>query len=178
MTELLLVPLELPRADELLGWLAAELKAAFHIECRIDPGGFDMSATYDRARDQYDTRALLAALADHQNYGWVLGVTGRDLFLPIFTFVIGEAHLGGRTAVVSTYRLSELPPGIHPGRALLRERLLKEAVHEIGHCHGLLHCQNWRCVMHASSTAEDVDLKGDEPCDACLATLKAQRPAD
>jgi archaemetzincin len=105
-------------------------------------------------------------------------VTGKDLFLPIFTFVIGEAYLGGRAAVVSTYRLSEESAGLPPRPRVLKARLLKEAVHELGHCHGLVHCPDWHCVMHASSTAEDVDLKSDEPCDECLQELRGRSVAE
>ena len=68
----------------------------------------------------------------------MLGVTDRDLFIPILTYVFGEAQLGGRAAVVSTARLVEDVELFGP--QLLVERLAKEAVHEVGHAFGLLHC--------------------------------------
>src|SRR5512132_1121906 len=59
--------------------------------------------------------------------GKVLGITDRDLFIPILTYVFGEAQLGGGAAVVSTARLLEDVELF--GRKLLVERLAKEAVH-------------------------------------------------
>ena len=178
MTELLLVPLSLPGAGELLPWLARRLEPTFGVRCLVDEASIDMQPAYNRARDQYDTRALLAALAKHREDALLLGVTGKDLFLPIFTFVIGEAYLGGRAAVVSVHRLSEESAGLPPQPRLLRARLLKEAVHELGHCHGLVHCSDWHCVMHASSSVEDVDLKSDELCLECLHELRAKPSAE
>ncbi len=110
--------------------------------------------------------------------GVVLGVTSEDLYFSIFTSVIGEACLGGRAAVVSTHRLHDERYGLPPNPERLRARLLKEAVHELGHCHGLVHCSSTLCVMHASSTAEEVDSKGSEPCVACERALaKRQAPS-
>ena len=171
---LLLVPMGLPDAGVLLPWLGSRLERVFGATCLVAESAPDMSESYSQARGQYDTRRLLQALAERTEADLVLGVTGKDLFVPIFTFVIGEAYLGGRAALVSTFRLSEGWNGPSVALALLRERLLKEAVHELGHCHGLVHCLDFRCVMHASATADDVDLKSEELCDRCLATLRAR----
>ncbi len=67
--------------------------------------------------------------------GKVLGVTDQDLFIPILTYVFGEAQLEGAAAVVSTARLA-VDVDLF-GRRVLAERLAKEAVHELGHCFGL-----------------------------------------
>lgn len=177
-TDLLLVPMGLPEAGLLLPWLGPRLERVFHASCRTVETELDIRQSYSAARSQYDTRSLLSALAALSDSGLVLGVTGQDLFVPIFTFVIGEAQLGGRAALVSTFRLSEGPSGLSVRPEVLRARLLKEAVHELGHCQGLLHCLEPRCVMHASSTADDVDLKSDQLCDRCLLALRArQSPA-
>ncbi|HWP38857.1 MAG TPA: hypothetical protein VNL18_15025, partial [Gemmatimonadales bacterium] len=45
-------------------------------------------------------------------------------------------------------------------------RRSKEAVHELGHRFGLVHCADQRCVMRASSDVEEVDLKSAESCGA------------
>ena len=68
----------------------------------------------------------------------VLAVTDVDLFIPVLTFVYGEAQLGGRAAVVSTARLSVEPRA--PTTPAVARRLVKETVHELGHTFGLLHC--------------------------------------
>jgi archaemetzincin len=96
--------------------------------------------------------------------GKVLGVTDADLFIPILTFVFGEAQLGGRSAVVSTARLAE--PGL-PDERIVMERLAKESVHEMGHVFGLLHCDVAGCVMGRSSSVRDVDKKRGDLCPTC-----------
>ena len=72
-------------------------------------------------------------------------MTDADLFIPVLTFVYGEAQLGGRAAVVSTARLA-VEQGRHDP-ALVAERIVKECVHELGHTFGLLHCDTPGCVM-------------------------------
>ena len=101
--------------------------------------------------------------------GKVLGVTDRDLFIPILTYVFGEAQLGGRAAVVSLARLGEDVELVGP--QLLVERLAKEAVHEVGHTFGLVHCDVEGCVMGRSPAVREVDAKRVEPCAECRAKL-------
>lgn len=69
--------------------------------------------------------------------------------------------------MVSTYRLDETLYGLMPNKNLLYERLLKEAVHELRHTFGLIHFKKYECVMHSSTTGEEVDVKKVEMCAAC-----------
>jgi archaemetzincin len=119
---------------------------------------------YDHRRKQWSTARILAWLGTTGPPGKVLAVTDQDLFIPILTFVFGEAQLNGRAAVVSTARLGE--PGLPDPRVAL-ERLAKESVHEIGHCFGLVHCDSPGCVMGRSASARDVDRKRGEFCTKC-----------
>jgi len=97
----------------------------------------------------------------------ILGVTAWDLYVPVLTFVFGEAQLDGNCAVVSTARLGEEFYGLPPRADVLRDRLLKEAVHELGHTFGLRHCNDWRCVMSSSHGVERLDVKSADFCPAC-----------
>jgi archaemetzincin len=99
----------------------------------------------------------------------VLGLTDVDLFIPILTFVFGEAQLGGMAAVVSTARLGD-PPEMADGRVIW-ERTAKEAVHELGHAFGLVHCGTPACVMSRSANVRDVDLKRGDLCGSCRTGL-------
>jgi len=85
----------------------------------------------------------------------------------VLTFVFGEAQLSGNCAVVSLHRLREEFYGLPPNEELVRARLLKEAVHELGHTFGLRHCDNWQCVMTSSHAVERLDVKGTEFCFLC-----------
>lgn len=127
-----------------------------------------MDELYDPQRDQFRSD-LLVSLLDRRfaSEARVLGVTDADLFIPVLTFVFGEAQLNGRSAVVSTFRLRNELYGLPADLDLLEERLVKEAVHELGHTFGLLHCHNTTCVMQVSTYAEMVDLKPATYCPAC-----------
>jgi archaemetzincin len=125
--------------------------------------------TLDPRRRQHQSGKLLAWLlqvADGE--GIVLGVTDVDLFIPILTFVFGEAQLGGRAAVVSTARLAD---AAERDPRVLVERLAKEAVHELGHALGLVHCAAPPCAMSRSSGVRDVDRKLGELCSDCRSRL-------
>jgi Peptidase family M54 len=103
------------------------------------------------------------------NASRLLGVTALDLYIPTLTFVFGEAQLAGPCAVVSTYRLRQEFYGLAPDPHLLGERLLKEAVHELGHTLNLRHCDDYRCAMAPSHAVEWIDLKTARFCPACQA---------
>lgn len=124
---------------------------------------------YDARRQQHSSRVLLTWLIEHMPSpdAKVLGITDVDLFIPILTFVFGEAQLGGRAAVVSTARLAAdaAPP-------LVRARLLKEAAHEVGHTFGLLHCTRTTCAMARSPSVAAVDAKSHGLCPDCRLRLR------
>jgi archaemetzincin len=103
----------------------------------------------------------------------VLGVTSLDLYIPILTFVFGEAQLDGACALVSTHRLRQEFYGLPGDPGTLRERLLKEAAHELGHTLGLPHCEDYACVMASSHTVEWIDLKTSQFCAECRARIAA-----
>jgi archaemetzincin len=155
-------------AVDALGALAVELAALLRMECRIRPERLDVTFARDRFRNQYYSTAILQAMQPLAGSGArLLAVTSHDLYVPVLTFVFGEAQLGGNCAVVSMHRLREEFYGLPPNEELLRARLVKEAVHELGHTFGLRHCDNWQCVMTSSHAVERLDVKGAEFCFLC-----------
>ena len=157
---------------DLLEYLAAALARTFRTPCQIRPETFDLSFALDAGRQQYYSTAIIQRLERAVDPdARVLGVTASDLYVPVLTFVFGEAQLDGNCAVVSTARLKEEFYGMPPRPDLLRERLFKEAAHELGHTFGLRHCPDWRCVMTSSHAVERLDVKGAEFCQACKESI-------
>ena len=153
---------------ELLDALAAELARVFGAAVEVRPPSFDPEIAFDAARGQYNSTVLLAQLLrETEGAARLLGVTSVDLFIPVLTYVFGEAQLDGRAAVVSLQRLAPEHYGLAPDPELLLARLVKEAVHELGHTYGLLHCERPGCVMNRSTYVEEIDLKTDAFCPRC-----------
>ena len=179
MTPIHLIPLgngSGPPAPPLgvLEHLAATLARNFKAPCRIRPEPFDLSFARDQARGQYHSTAILQRLERSTEASVrILGVTTCDLYVPVLTFVFGEAQLEGNCAVVSTARLSDEFYGLPPRPDLFLERLVKEAAHELGHTFGLRHCADWRCVMASSHAVERLDIKSADFCPNCRKPLNA-----
>ena len=111
------------------------------------------------ARNQYDAEGLLKELIPGMRFRVIrLGLTNRDLTLPILTYVFGESLVGGRVAVVSLFRLGKEPgqPRLDLGR--LYERLVKVTLHETAHALGVPHCRRPGCLMRFSYGLEQLDL--------------------
>jgi archaemetzincin len=160
----------------LLSDLAEGLAREFLIPCEILTPVGEPSFAYNVTRNQHSSTEILASLAqrDTPDTWRLLGVTSLDLYIPILTFVFGEAQLGGKAAVISSHRLRDEFYGLPPNVLALRERLLKEAVHELGHTLTLSHCEDYQCVMSKSHGIEWVDLKSSRFCDSCRAAVPSR----
>jgi len=104
-----------------------------------------------------------------------IAVVGVDLFIPVLTFVFGEAQLNGIAAVVSYLRLENPFYGMPRNESLTWKRLQKEIIHELGHTFGLYHCHQFECVMRSSTYVEEIDIKRQDLCVECKAKLMANR---
>jgi archaemetzincin len=138
------------------------------------------AGTLDVRRGQHSSREMLRWLlarapADGTR---LLGITNVDLFIPILTFVFGEAQLEGQAAVVSYARLVDADdPGV------TTRRLAREAVHELGHTFGLVHCIGTAgaagdagpCVMSRAASVRAVDAKSTRLCPDCRSRYRALR---
>jgi archaemetzincin len=152
----------------LLAAVAAGIERVLQIKCRVRPDPVSIAVPPDPARGQLHSTAVLQWLQFIDGVaGRLVAVTGADLFVPVLTFVFGEAQLPGRYAVVSTHRLREEFYGLPPNDELLEERLVKEAIHELGHTYGMVHCDDWECVMTSSHAVERLDVKRASLCRGC-----------
>jgi archaemetzincin len=164
-----IVPL-FPVSIELVSSLIHPLRSIFQTEVSLDvPMNNVVNSVYDDSRLQYNSTDLIRELLKRfpSSPSKVVGITSVDLFVPILTYVFGEAHLDGTAAVVSTYRLDNAVYGLEPDPILFFQRSLTEIVHELGHTYGLYHCKNQECAMHSSTAVEDIDLKNAMLCEEC-----------
>ncbi|MCW4044496.1 MAG: archaemetzincin family Zn-dependent metalloprotease [Candidatus Bathyarchaeota archaeon] len=125
----------------------------------------------DKNRGQHRSDIILSEVQAYavkrKNLRSVLGVVDADIFVSELNFVFGEAACPGKAAVISTSRLKPEFYGEPPNNELFAERVLKEAVHELGHTLGLKHCTRSSCVMHFSNSIFDTDRKQSAFCDEC-----------
>ena len=164
---------------ELMAHVRHELARAFESPVFLWESPERPDHARDPKRKQWHTTPMLGWLSE-QGPGApgrdpatarVLGITDRDLFIPILTYVFGEAQLSGRAALVSLARLDD--PDAPHARSLLLDRAAKEAIHEVGHVFGLVHCHAEGCVMGRSPAVREVDAKTSRLCEDCRAALGA-----
>ena len=153
----------------LLVELTAPLGRIFNEIVNIDqPAGIPELA-YNPNRNQYHSSIILNSMMKslHEDADKILGIADHDVCVPHLNFVFGEAR--ERVAVISITRLRQEYYGLPKNDQLFKDRVVKEAVHEIGHMFGLRHCPEIRCVMHFSNSLEDTDIKSYRFCPKCEA---------
>ena len=158
---------------ELIEAIAGEIKRVFGFSTAIDPVLHDISFALDQNRNQHHSTMILeqlAAISPPQAIR-VIAIAQVDLFIPILTHVYGEAQLGGTACIVSTYRLNEGRSGMNISPKYV-DRIVKEAIHELGHTFKLRHCPEGSCIMHYCRNEEDVDRKSDQLCRYCKVMLE------
>ncbi len=150
-----------------------EVEHEFMVPVRIKEGHLDLSEYYNPVRNQYDANKLLkeidATFASDQDK--TLGIFDVDLFIPILTYIFGQAFLNGRSGIASLYRLRNERYGIKSDEKIFVDRIRKEIIHELGHSFGLIHCSNPTCVMRSSTYVEDIDQKNHQFCNTCKTEL-------
>jgi archaemetzincin len=152
------------------------VRQEFYFSAMLKEGHLDLDEFYDSVRRQYNGNMLLKHL-DTMSFPdslKILGLFNIDLFIPILTFIFGQAFLGGRSGIASIYRLSNERYGISANKVTLLERFKKEVIHELGHTFGLIHCHNPSCVMRSSTYVEDIDQKKQFLCNSCRNKLEKQ----
>ncbi|MEW5799984.1 MAG: archaemetzincin family Zn-dependent metalloprotease [Bacteroidota bacterium] len=163
-----LVPLT-PFSEEIVYGLVSPLADVFKTNVTVGtPVRNIVDSVYDYSRGQYNSTLLIKELLrrfDGQTK--ILGITSVDLFVPVLTYVFGEAQLDGVAGVMSTFRLDDTIYGLPQDKVKFFERCIKESVHELGHTFGLFHCKNFNCAMHSSTTVDDIDIKGGTLCKEC-----------
>jgi archaemetzincin len=113
----------------------------------------------DRNKNDEDKSKLLA-ICDLSIFEW-----------PKLCILFGKAHINGKVSAIYLSRLRQEFYGLKSDKSLFYQRIIKEAVHELGHAFGLNHCNNPICVMHFSNSILDTDIKGKSLCNICRARI-------
>jgi len=148
-------------------------KLSIHFKIELIDLKINFENAYSAERAQYfSTQIISDAIEITKDFdGKILMLTEFDLFVPVLTFIFGEAQLNGKHSIVSVCRLhEEFYSGISDDNILLN-RTWKEIFHELGHNFGLIHCEDWDCVMHSSTSIEEVDIKGEWYCKKCVGSV-------
>ncbi len=154
--------------------LKQSLEQSFSRPVEIMAQVSNLDFAYDPSRQQHLSPRLLSALRSFsmEPGDRCLGMVDVDLYSPGLNFVFGEADISAGVAVISVYRLMQERYGLPQDDGLFQDRVIKEAVHELGHTYNLGHCQDIRCVMHFSNSLADTDIKGASFCQKCQQRLK------
>lgn len=129
---------------------------------------------WDPARQQYSSTLIMREALGLRpaEAAKLLVLTHCDLFIPMLSFVYGQAQLDGAIAVLSLARLRQEFYGLPPNRPLFLMRIRKEVLHELGHTAGLTHCDDRICTMALSTNIQQLDAKGSDFCDGCSVLLR------
>ena len=160
--------------EGLLGMLEDSLRQAFGFEVRRAASCADPLYAFDASRLQYSSTLILREIVRSlpSDAFRVLGVTEVDLFIPMLSFIYGQAQLGGKAGIVSVARLSQEFYGMPANQDLKANRTVKEAIHELGHTFGLIHCLDKGCPMSLATNIHQLDLKGSELCHGCSLVMQ------
>ena len=162
---------------KLLTGLSSVLQGIFKLPVVILNKPFPLENGKDFLRNQYNSTWILSQILERipEESCKVLAVTKVDLYVPVLTYVFGEAQLDGKAAVVSINRLRDELYGLPENPQKVKDRLEKEAVHELGHTFGLKHCHKPQCVMYISTYAEEIDFKTIRFCETCFSILEDKK---
>lgn len=153
--------------------IARDVESEFRTPIIVKEAFLDIEEFFDTSRGQYNGNKLLHKIEDlfSTENSKLIAVFNVDLFIPILTYIFGQAFLKGNTAITSTYRLGNERYGLPKDESLLLERFRKEVIHELGHTFGLIHCIDPVCVMRSSTYVEEIDQKSYKLCHKCKSEL-------
>ena len=152
--------------------VSREIHRVFGLHAEVQTIPMSLAFAYDASRQQYHSTPILQKLAEASpdDVLRVLALVEVDLFIPILTYVYGEAQIAGRACIVSSCRLNA-----GSGARYLSEktvgRIVKESLHELGHTFSLRHCPDPVCLMHYCRGEADVDRKSGDLCRYCRVLL-------
>ena len=147
-----------------LNWIKQNIENYYQFNVIILPNITLPKQAFYKPRNRYRADTIIRFLRHNKpkKIQYIIGFTANDISTtkneyPDFG-IMGLGFVPGPSCVVSTYRLKT------SDKNLLKVRIAKVVLHEIGHNLGLPHCTN-HCFMHAAEASiKQVDA---EPLDLC-----------
>ncbi len=160
--------------NDFLAKTADHIASEFLLPVQFEENPLEVNKFYDPTRRQYDGNKILKELNSLSLRGdtKTLGLFEVDLFIPVLTYIFGQAIFKGNTGIASLYRLKNEQYGMKPNENLLFNRFEKVIIHELGHTFGLVHCYSPVCVMRSSTYVEDIDQKNKKLCMKCRSEIE------
>jgi archaemetzincin len=173
---ILLLPL-LNISDKILEDLKREVGIAFVSKVDIDDPLISLpDDTYNKQAEKYDTAKLIPYLESLPYFeeDKILAVGNMDIFLDGVDNIFGTSRTSGKLSLLSLYRLDQRFYDKSSDYEKLKKRAIKEAIHGLGHCYGLGHCRDSKCVMVSSDNITSVDKKDKFFCEDCREKLRKE----
>jgi len=172
MMSIIIQPISFDLTSDLAPLLKTHLSKEFNVSVRTastinETAPFN---SFNKQRNQWNSSNILEWLLDRNKPDGstkILGLCDFDAYSNGLNFVFGEAHINRRASAIYLPRLRQEFYGVRADNSLFCQRIVKEAVHELGHAFGLNHCNNTRCVMHFSNSLHDTDIKENIFCSIC-----------
>jgi archaemetzincin len=148
-----------------------------NVRCRIMPMVEIPQEAFNQWRKQYNAESIMNSIYNNSEVKFIdasipsLLITDYDLYYSGLNFVFGLEYPSKSCAIVSLARLKPEFYDEGPNKDLLKDRTIKEVMHNIGHYLKLEHCINPKCVMAFSASTADIDRKKKDFCDNCKADL-------
>jgi archaemetzincin len=160
--------------EAFLGAMEHCLRRTYQLEAVRLPAFPEPRDAFDGVRGQFGAIPILHKLvaACPPDAVRLLGITECDLFIPMLSFIYGQAQLSGRVALLSIARLKQEFYGLPADRTITVERTVKETLHELGHTFGLTHCLDKGCPMALSTTIQQLDGPTAVYCPGCTIMLR------
>lgn len=156
----------------------------FEYNIRVKINEYQITLTdseYNKSKEQFNASKILKKIKKefpNKDFFRILGILDEDIYSKKYNFIFGLANMRSGVALISLTRLREnfyketsILYRKHETGKDIEDRILKEAIHELGHTFGLKHCNNL-CVMQFSDSLVKTDKKLPEFCKSCLNLLK------
>ena len=151
-------------SPELVNGVSKSILDFYGFTCIIQPTVDTNENLVSDYLGMYDADKILSEYFDVKQYMVITNITIVTRHWKLY----GYSNCPGYTSVVSTSMLDD----DNCTMFVLKERLIKTALHEIGHNLGLHHCTTNGCIMNgAANGLSDIDSERIWLCDNCKKLL-------